>query len=278
MAAQYPGASRPFHAALTGAACGYPGLRPTVAHYGRFLPRLGPPVQPGGPLSGAAWNLGAGMRWARGIFARKMRQDHGTAEGLLLASCGQAEEGVGLTVSSAVGLAEAPAGAGPVVVDMPDNVWPDDPDAVPSWRLRQKAAAAARGVRIPGYDTRRAFEAAVALCIERETPPAPADVPLKKLAGPAAAARFVADLRSTGPLDAFSSEDLTAAYLDHCRRHHLEPIPENVLRPELLKLRGVTRRSVNIPNGGPGGRRARPARWFITSEIQETGDGFRAAA
>lgn len=45
-----------------------------------------------------------------------------------------------------------------------DAGWPDDPDEVPAWRLRAEAMARRYGYVLPGYRTRREFDAQVALC------------------------------------------------------------------------------------------------------------------
>jgi len=94
---------------------------------------------------------------------------------------------------------------------------------------------------------------------EREITPAPARVTLKAAE---AAERFVEWVQLTGKSGSFSSNELTALYRDHCKAEDLIELSDNVLRPALLKLPGITKHQLDS-GAKRGKQRHRPFRWTI---------------
>lgn len=94
---------------------------------------------------------------------------------------------------------------------------------------------------------------------EREITPAPARITLKAAE---AAERFVEWVQLTGRTGSFSSNELTALYREHCKAEDLIELSDNVLRPALLKLPGVTKHQLDS-GAKRGKQRHRPFRWTI---------------
>lgn len=95
--------------------------------------------------------------------------------------------------------------------------------------------------------------------VAREITPAPAKVTLR---AELAAERFVEWIRLARRDGTYSSNELSTLYQDHCRAEDLVVLHDNVLRPAMLKLPGVTKRQLD--NGGKRGKqRHRPFRWTI---------------
>lgn len=155
--------------------------------------------------------------------------------------------------------------------------WPDDWDAVPSWRLEAEARANDAGLLIPPYRTRREYEAMVRhiearLLVQSEvaavTPPAPEPVtvvviaadPLPALGASEAAAEFLAHLRAKG-FGHYTNESLTEEYLRLCRANNRTPAPENFVRQKLRRMVGITSRMVD--DRDELGKRVRWTQWTV---------------
>lgn len=168
-------------------------------------------------------------------------------------------------------------------------IWPDDPNAVPLWRILAETKAAIADLTLVSYRTKAEFDAACALCEARETPPAlpiiveavAADIPWAPLpTGPfatpcrlvtdrgprplqpeIAAQKFLAWLRASALIGEWSHEEMSKFYAQHCSASGHSPTPENVLRAALDGLPGASRvqddRRVK-------GQRYRPVVWKIT--------------
>ena len=95
--------------------------------------------------------------------------------------------------------------------------------------------------------------------IEREIKAAPART---TLAATEAAERFVEWVQLTGKTGSFSSNELTALYREHCDSEDLIVLAENVIRPALIKLPGVTKHQLDT-GAKRGKQRHRPFRWTI---------------
>lgn len=95
---------------------------------------------------------------------------------------------------------------------------------------------------------------------EREITAAPARTTLKAAE---AAERFVEWVQLTGRTGSFSSNELTALYREHCKAEDLIELSDNVLRPALLKLPGVTKHQLDS-GAKRGKQRHRPFRWTIS--------------
>lgn len=76
-----------------------------------------------------------------------------------------------------------------------------------------------------------------------------------------AAHEFVSTLRATERTGQYASDELSAAYLDHCTATSRRPCPENLLRRELAKLPGVHSYTANRRIGR---ERYRPKVWVIS--------------
>lgn len=95
--------------------------------------------------------------------------------------------------------------------------------------------------------------------VAREITPAPAKVTLR---AELAAERFVEWIRLARREGTYSSNELSTLYQDHCRAEDLVVLHDNVLRPAMLKLPGVTKHQLD--NGSRSGKqRHRPFRWTI---------------
>lgn len=164
--------------------------------------------------------------------------------------------------------------APPAPVDVEDlgSEYPDDLDAVPAWRQRQLDRAAAIGITLPRYDTRRQWEEQVELATARflaaeksSSAVAPTQASRRPhLHGSEAARAFLMDLRVRGGAGTYTSEELKSAYTDHCQRCNREPTPDNILRPALLAEDGVRR---EIRDERVDGKRRRVAVWTIDDVV-----------
>lgn len=139
--------------------------------------------------------------------------------------------------------------------------WPDDPDEVPEWILaaeRKRAAAGIVPVHVPTR-TRRQYEDAIERVRSRLEHEA-TRIKHPALAPADAAAEFVAMLRSTERTGQYTSDELSAAYLDHCTATSRKPCGERLLRAELAKVPGVvSKQSYQKVRGS----RYRPTLWYI---------------
>lgn len=161
------------------------------------------------------------------------------------------------------------------------GVWPTDPDLVPYWRLADERRALDAGYTLPGYRTRREFDAAVARCVAAlqpdaapVLPPAPVEMSIDD-----AARSFVAWIRVAGRGLEFTADRLTEVYHEHCAEIGCRAHPENMLRDAMLALDdGVTRRQQSM--GKIGSRRLRPTVWTISPnrETETVSRQFRRAA
>jgi hypothetical protein len=176
-------------------------------------------------------------------------------------------------------------------IEDPD-VWPDDPDTVPLWRVEAESRAQITELDLVSYRTKREFLAAVAAC-EANLKPAPtlALVPseiipetvstleetfLPLAAGPfakpcliagreplppkVAAQTFLAWLIATGRIGKWSHEEMADFYAKHCRENSLTPTPENVLREALKRLPGASKDGDVVRVSG---KRIRKVSWSI---------------
>lgn len=152
--------------------------------------------------------------------------------------------------------------------------WPEDWDAVPGWRIAAEARAAEIGLQLPGYRTRREYEAARNRCLaafeppalpaaaDPPPPPAPPVVEIKPAWTSERTARaFLNHIMDNGG-GQFTNEQLSERYLSFCRdvlsRH---PAPENFVRQNLRTMRGVN--VGQIDTRAENGRRIRPTLWTI---------------
>lgn len=126
--------------------------------------------------------------------------------------------------------------------------WPVNPDAVPDWRLRAEQRAATIGIAIPGYRTRRDFEAAVAAC-ERT-------IRQQRKARPLDAAKKFAAYLEAGEYD---NAQLADAYAAFCEAMEIEA-PESFVRGRLKKLPGIRREIRSVRRDG---RLVREAIWTV---------------
>ena len=95
--------------------------------------------------------------------------------------------------------------------------------------------------------------------VAREIAPAPAKVTLR---AELAAERFVEWIRLARREGTYSSNELLTLYQDHCRAEDLVVLHDNVLRPAMLKLPGVTKHQLDS-GAKRGKQRHRPFRWTI---------------
>lgn len=146
--------------------------------------------------------------------------------------------------------------------------WPEDWDAVPSWRLAAESRAAEIGVHLPRYRTRREFEAARERCLAKLDgtggslpPPAPLIEIKPAFTSERTARAFVNHIMDSGG-GQFSNEQLSERYLAFCRDVlHRHPAPENFVRQNLRKMRGV--HVGQLDTRAEDGRRVRPTLWTI---------------
>lgn len=156
----------------------------------------------------------------------------------------------------------------------PRGRWPDDPDEIPEWRLKAERRAAEIGVSLPGYRTRRQFDAAVAKCtaaIEKSL----ALAVRTKLSPKDAAARFANHVLSLSQTAAFSSEELTTAYAEWMVSCNVE-CSESHMRGKLKRVPAVTRETTDTRM--KSGRRVREVRWVFRPPSMETVMVSRVAA
>ena len=165
--------------------------------------------------------------------------------------------------------------AAPVVTPMPaivsgdaaDFTWPEDPDAVPGWRLAQERRASEIGATLPSYRTRRAYEAMLDSWVDRACPPVsqPSIVAelLPALSTSAAAAAFLSHMLEAGGGE-FTNEALTESYLAFCHRQNRAPAPENFVRQALRRMIGVSTRMVD--GRGRDNKRMRYTLWTIAKD------------
>jgi len=151
------------------------------------------------------------------------------------------------------------------------DLWPDDEDAVPTWRLDQEARAAAGGYRLPNYRTGQEFQAAVALCETRLTTPVVVTPPLRPndsllpiLAPDVAARLFLEWIRSRSLCGPISTDDLSIFYAEFCTERGERQSPENIMRSRLKRLPGVSSRVAD--KYLPGGGRVRQTIWLISAD------------
>lgn len=152
--------------------------------------------------------------------------------------------------------------------------WPDDCDAVPSWRLTAEELSAVTGLPLPNYRTKREYEAMLALIEERlqvqekqpepVAPPVIVEVsavePLAALPAAEAAAEFLDHLRGKG-FGRYTNESLTEEYLRFCRANNRTPAPENFVRQKLRRMVGIT--SQMIDDRDDVGKRIRWTQWTV---------------
>lgn len=142
-----------------------------------------------------------------------------------------------------------------------DGQWPEDPNEIPDWMARSIAWHQERGLRPLGYRTRAEFDALVAkiAAAEELDELASRTAPKPKLSPDEAAIDFVRALRAAERTGQYLSDDLTAAYLDHCTATNRRPTAENLLRAALKFIKGVRVEKINIE----GPKRHRPTVWII---------------
>lgn len=153
--------------------------------------------------------------------------------------------------------------------------WPDDCDAVPSWRLTAEEISAATGLPLPNYRTKREYEAMLALIearlqvqeekqAEPVAPPAIVEIaaiePLAALPAAEAAAEFLDYLRGKG-FGRYTNESLTEEYLRFCRANNRTPAPENFVRQKLRRMVGIT--SQMVDDRDDVGKRIRWTQWTV---------------
>lgn len=155
--------------------------------------------------------------------------------------------------------------------------WPEDPDEVPAWRLEREDWARGAGVILPGYRTRREFEAVQAALAPPEVAPVPVPLPVPDHTvefRPADAARaFLMWLRQDDMTGEYSAAEINALYDQWCADRGCDPAKVDLVKEELLLLPGVWKGTSDTRNGG---RRQRRVRWIIDCdvpfpEIGETG-------
>ena len=174
------------------------------------------------------------------------------------------------------------------VYQPPDNIWPEELDVVPTWRLDAEARALLTGAELVWYRTKREFlqaheeaEAIHALICPLTTvletvsetpypempkgphatqesftePCLPKLVPMKgsavgRVMDPEGEAkRFLAWLIETHRIGPWSSEEMSDFYRIFCRDNARSPIPENVLRAALKPLKPVKGRPEGASKG-----------------------------
>ena len=105
------------------------------------------------------------------------------------------------------------------------DAWPDDPHEVPEWMARSIVWHEDRGKRPLGYRTKAEFDAMVARIAASEELDeiASRTAPKPKLSPDDAAIDFVGALRAAERTGQYLSDELTAAYLDHCTATNRRP-------------------------------------------------------
>ena len=152
---------------------------------------------------------------------------------------------------------DPPFGAVPSCADP----WPADPHEVPEWMAKSIAWHEANGMRPLCYRTRAEFDALVARlnAAEELDEIISRSAPKPKLSPEDAAIDFVGALRAAERTGQYLSDELSAAYLEHCAATNRRPTAENRLRKALKAIPGVRDEKINIE----GPRRYRPTVWII---------------
>lgn len=148
------------------------------------------------------------------------------------------------------------------IVDVPKGMWPEDPDAVPSWRIDLER----RGMTLVPYRTRAQFEAAVAACEAKLV----STLKVSAMIGPALPAHesarlFLKWVRETNRCGRYSNETLRELYEAYCHEVRVIPSSDAHVRKHLHKLGGVDKGLDN--KQGPGIRRERPTIWTIKPSL-----------
>ena len=163
-----------------------------------------------------------------------------------------------------------PAVGTEIIADVPFGVWPNDADAVPSWRLEIERRS--RVLLVP-YRTRAQFEAAVAACEQKLASTAK----VSAMIGPALPAHesarlFLKWVRETNrchssarPDGRYTNETLRELYESFCHTIRVAPSSEAHVRKHLYDLGGVDKGLDD--KQGRGGRRERPTVWTILPSL-----------
>lgn len=140
-------------------------------------------------------------------------------------------------------------------------LWPDDPDAVPVWRLERELWADRLGIRLPGYRTRREYEAAVQLL--EDAIPDVSTLVSAALPPDDAAREFLGWLRDDDRVGEYTAAELSALYAEHCADTGREPANTDHVKAALATLPGVYR---EISDTKVSGKRVRAVRWVVDFE------------
>ena len=142
-------------------------------------------------------------------------------------------------------------------------VGPETVSEVPDWRREKEARAAEIGLRLPRWYPPAEIE------IIQMAPAATVEEYLESMLAPdAAAAQFIAWLRSTGRAGRkYTSEELDVAYGIHCQERNRVPTPMNQLR-KFMKGHGITKGKDDVKAHG---KRSRPTVWTISETVSKRG-------
>ena len=141
-------------------------------------------------------------------------------------------------------------------------VGPETVSEVPDWRREKEARAAEIGLRLPRWYPPAEIE------IIQMAPAATVEEYLESMLAPdAAAAQFIAWLRSTGRAGKYTSEELDAVYGIHCQECNRIPTPANQLR-KFMRGPGITRIKEDVRRHG---KRSRPTVWTISETVSKRG-------
>jgi len=136
--------------------------------------------------------------------------------------------------------------------------WPAFDGFIPDWRRQQEERAADIGIRLP------TFLSDAQLAALEAAPDYDVDTYLQSMQSPdAAAADFLAWMRSTGRTGRYTSDELDALYGIHCQETNRPPTPNNVLRKH-MHVPGVHRMKDDVKRHG---RRSRPTVWVIEETV-----------
>lgn len=154
-------------------------------------------------------------------------------------------------------------------------IWPDDLDEVPAWRLEREAWAAAAGIKLPAYRTRREMEQLLDLA-EIETAPMVAPPQPVAISVDACAVQFAAYLREHGGGE-YSAAEINESYADFCTSQNIVPPPVDSVKAALPFQPGIHRGKIDVKVDG---RRQRLVRWLIEapSDADVTDSDLRLAA